>query len=63
MLAGRRFGESRRRQKPDGFLWSDSARLIFAALHIREWIACWNEGVSLFQNPVVRLFLDLPFSV
>jgi len=46
------------------FLWSTILLgVIFAALHIREWIAMLDEGVRLFQTPGVRLFLELPFSV
>jgi cytochrome c oxidase subunit 3 len=34
------------------FLWSTILLgLIFAGLHIREWIGLIDEGVSMFQNP------------
>ena len=34
------------------FLWSTILLgLIFAALHIREWVALIHEGVRMFQNP------------
>ncbi|HXM93649.1 MAG TPA: cytochrome c oxidase subunit 3 [Candidatus Dormibacteraeota bacterium] len=34
------------------FLWSTILfGLIFAALHIREWVALIHEGVRMFQNP------------
>jgi cytochrome c oxidase subunit III len=34
------------------FLWSTILLgVIFAGLHIREWISMIDEGVSLFQNP------------
>jgi cytochrome c oxidase subunit III len=34
------------------FLWSTMLLgVIFAGLHIREWIGLIDEGVSLFQNP------------
>ncbi len=34
------------------FLWSTMLLgVIFAGLHIREWIGLIDEGVSMFQNP------------
>jgi cytochrome c oxidase subunit 3 len=38
--------------KTNRFLWSTILLgVIFAGLHIREWIGMMDEGVTLFQNP------------
>ena len=40
--------------KPSAFRWTIITAvcgLIFALLHIREWLALIHEGMSLFQNP------------
>jgi cytochrome c oxidase subunit 3 len=52
MLGGVDAAKAGDKAKARRFLWSTMLLgVIFAGLHIREWIGLIDEGVSLFQNP------------
>jgi cytochrome c oxidase subunit 3 len=52
MLGGVDAAKTGDKAKARRFLWSTMLLgVIFAGLHIREWIGLIDEGVSLFQNP------------
>src|SRR5208282_1902215 len=52
MLGGVDAAKAGDKSKARRFLWSTILLgVIFAGLHIREWIGLIDQGVSLFQNP------------
>jgi cytochrome c oxidase subunit III len=52
MLGGVDAAKAGDKAKARRFLWSTILLgVIFAGLHIREWIGLIDEGVSMFQNP------------
>jgi cytochrome c oxidase subunit III len=65
MLIGVRFAQMGNKTK--AFLWTmitAALGILFAALHLREWIRLIGEGATLFTNPWgVPLFSSLFFSI